>query len=163
MKYLKNGGLVLVVTDCYAYRYDYGKGKTVLRIKVKETDSSFAEIQSFFANVSDYEYYEGEDNEGILKTVYEQYGADLDIHYRRPADTVQPNGSVVSEDAYYDIEVLRDPSLDASVRMLQKENEALRVEVAALQETNSSLEAEITSAQIALVDLYETMIVAEVG
>ena len=161
MKYLKKGSVVLPVTECYAYRYDYGKGKTVLRVKIDASATTFAEVQEFFGEVSDFEQWDG--NMENLETVYTDYGADLDIHYKKPTDEIQPDGSVQTQSAFYEIEVLRDPSLDASIRMLQKENAALRAEVAALQETNSGLEAEITSAQIALVDLYETMIIAEVG
>lgn len=163
MRYLKKGEEILPVMECYAYRYDYGKGKTVLRVKCNGK-TGFSDIQQFFVATNDYEYYEGEDGQETLKTVYTRYGADVDIHYQKTAGEAQADNSFTNGTAYFDIEVLRDPSLEAILRELQQENSNLKNAVILLEQNNmelgkyaATLETDLTNAQIALVGLYEDM------
>ena len=163
MRYLKKGEEILPVMECYAYRYDYGKGKTVLRVKCNG-ETCFSDIQKFFEATNDYEYYEGNDGQETLKTIYTRYGADIDIHYQKTAGEAQADNSFVEGTAYFDIEVLRDPSLEAILREMQQENSHLKNALVSLEQNNlelgkyaATLEADLTNAQIALVGLYEDM------
>lgn len=149
MKFLKKGNSTLPVADLYPYRYDYGKGKTVLRIRCAY-EVAFADIQSFFAETADYEYYDGADGAEERKTVYTQYGADLDIHYKKPADTPEADDTVTHVDAYYDIEVMRDPAIEATVRALQAANAALTQQAAQLAADNEALAARADEAELIL-------------
>ncbi len=162
MKYLKKGETTLTVTDIYPFRYDYGKGKTVLRIKCAAS-VPFADIQSFFAETADYDYYDGEDGAETLKTIYTQYGADLDVHYKKTSGSANADGTVTASETYYDIEVLRDPSIEATVLSLQASNAALTQQVTQLTADNAALaaradaaESELTATQLALTEQYES-------
>ncbi len=162
MKYLKKGETTLTVTDIYPFRYDYGKGKTVLRIKCAAS-VPFADIQSFFAETADYDYYDGEDGAETLKTTYTQYGADLDVHYKKTSGSANADGTVTASETYYDIEVLRDPSIEATVLSLQASNAALTQQVTQLTADNAALaaradaaESELTATQLALTEQYES-------
>lgn len=152
MKYLKKGETIVSVLDIYAYRYDYGKGKTVLRLKVSDK-VNFSELQKFFSETADYEYYEGMDGFEELKTVYTRYGADLDIHYKRPADIPEVDDSVTHTDAYYDIEVMRDPNIEATVRYLQAANAALAQQASMLEAQNAALIARAEESDLLMADL----------
>ncbi|HIU66548.1 MAG TPA: hypothetical protein IAC64_03535 [Candidatus Caccomorpha excrementavium] len=63
---------------------------------------------------------------------------------------------------YYDIEVLRDPSIEATVLSLQASNAALTQQVTQLTADNAALaaradaaESELTATQLALTEQYE--------
>lgn len=156
MKYLKKGETILPVLDVYAYRYDYGKGKTVLRLKVSDK-VDFSELQKFFSETADYEYYDGQDGSEVLKTIYTRYGADLDIHYKRPADIPEADDSVTHTEASYDIEVMRDPEIEATVRSLQAANAALVQQAATLEAQNAVLIARAEEADLLMADLLYGM------
>lgn len=149
MKYLKKNDVTLQVADLYPFRYDYGKGKTVLRIRIPET-VSFSAIQNFFEATADYAYWEGEDGAEECKNIYTQYGADLDIHYKKPADTPEADDTVTHAEAYYDIEVMRDPAIEATVRTLQAANAALTQQAAQLSADNDALAARADEAELIL-------------
>lgn len=151
MKYLKKDDFILPVTELYAYRYDCGKGKTVLRIKCSAL-VSFEAIRSFFSGTADYDYYEGEDGAETKKCAYLQYGADLDIHYRQPLSEINADNSVSETEACYEIEVLRDPSIEASVHNLYIENAALKDQAERLKSENAFLSKRTDETELLLAD-----------
>lgn len=157
MNYLKKEEQMLEVTELYPYRYDYGKGKSVLRLQVP-SKVSFDTIQAFFSEVSDYDYYEND----CLKTVYTQYGADLDIHYKQPVSIVNVDDTVSQTQAYYDVEIMRDPSLEASIRILYKVNQELQASNQTLQMANQELEKNNQTVQLQLKTLETQKIESEV-
>ena len=167
MNYLKKGESILPVTDLYPYRYDFGKGKTVLRIKC-DGSIGFATIQSFFSETADYDYYEGEDGLETLMNTYTQYGADVDIHYTKNASNPNVDGTVTPSTSYYSIEVVRDPSIEATITTIQSNVSNLNTQVSALASTTDSLKTyaentgdELTATQLALVEQYESNIAME--
>lgn len=79
----------LIVEELYPFRYDYGKGKEVLRIKISEVNHSFEEIKDTLKNCKNtIEYY----IDGELKNEYENYSVDFNCQY---------------QDGIYSIEVTR--------------------------------------------------------
>lgn len=59
-KYIKVGenGSLISVEDCYSYIYDSGNGRTVLRIKIKDTNITVDEILKLFNNAINNPIYE---------------------------------------------------------------------------------------------------------
>lgn len=59
-KFIKIGvdGNIIPVEDCYAYTYDSGDGKTVLRIKIKDTEIDVSDVISLFNNIANNVIYE---------------------------------------------------------------------------------------------------------
>lgn len=50
------------VIDAYAYTYDAGVGKTVLRVKIKADEKSFEELETLFAEDTIIEEYEDKEH-----------------------------------------------------------------------------------------------------
>lgn len=71
----------LIVNELYPYRYDYGKGKEVLRIKIAEANHSFEEIKALdntgLEECPVIEYWE----ENEKKNDYSEYNADFSSNY----------------------------------------------------------------------------------
>lgn len=106
IKKIKFGENELEVSNLYPYRYDYGKGKEVLRIDISEEIASFEEIKKLDGNTEPIYYYESD----MLKQPYEDYSADFSCQYS--------NGT-------YSVEIKR---LDKTERLLRKLSEEVGVE-----------------------------------
>ncbi len=65
------------VTSLYPYRYDYGKGRTVLRIDIPEANITLEQLAELKANTGAVDYYEDD----ALKASYEGYTADFTYTY----------------------------------------------------------------------------------
>ncbi len=77
------------IESIYPYRYDYGKGKEVLRIQISENSHTFEEIKSVLKDCKYIiAYYEDE----ALKIEYENYSVDFNSQY---------------QDGVYNIEITR--------------------------------------------------------
>lgn len=77
MKKLKVGPYQLTVSNVYPYRYDYGKGKEVLRIEVLEEEHEFSELLILKNCTIDIEYIEDD----ITKNIYSNYSIDFSCQY----------------------------------------------------------------------------------
>lgn len=84
MKYIKIGSLeeIIAVKDIYAYTYDHGDGKTVLRIKIDADTKSFDELKSLLTNGN---------------AIYVNEERKVDYH---PTAEEQENGTPPPEDQY---------------------------------------------------------------
>lgn len=60
VKYIKVGesGRLITAKDCYNYTYDHGDGRTVLRVAIKDSDITVAEIIEIFNNPENNPIYE---------------------------------------------------------------------------------------------------------
>lgn len=71
----------LTVLELYPYRYDFGKGKEVLRIKIAETDHTFEDLKVLDNRGSEkcpvIEYWKDEEP----KVEYTEYNADFSANY----------------------------------------------------------------------------------
>lgn len=74
-------GKELIVEEFYPFRYDYGKGKEVLRIKIAEANHSFEEVKALdntsLEECPVIEYWEDE----AKKNDYTGYGVDFSSNY----------------------------------------------------------------------------------
>ena len=90
------------VESIYPYRYDYGKGKEVLRIEVLETNHSFDEVKVLENTDNDaIEYYEEEEK----KNEYTGYCKDFSCNY---------------QDGKYSIEITRLSEQDLKIEELER-------------------------------------------
>ena len=107
-KEIKIGEQKLTVTEAYAYRYDYGRGKEVLRIRVDREDHSYAEIEAMLeAPAGDIEYLE----DGETVVVYKGYERDFTCSYR---------------DGAFEAEITRTGELERRVAELEAELAAMK-------------------------------------
>lgn len=92
----------LIVEQVYPYRYDYGKGKEVLRIEVLESNHNFDEVKAL-SNEDIYviEYLEDEEK----KNEYTGYCKDFSCNY---------------VDGKYSIEITRVSESDLKIAELEK-------------------------------------------
>ena len=71
----------LTVLELYPYRYDFGKGKEVLRIKIAETDHAFSELKVLDNRGKEecpvIEYWKDDEP----KIEYQEYNADFSVNY----------------------------------------------------------------------------------
>lgn len=84
MKQLRIKETVLIIDNVYPFRYDYGKGREVLRIDILEKDHSFEEIKSVLKDCKDtISHYEqvDESEEYVLKNNYDNYSIDFNCQY----------------------------------------------------------------------------------
>ena len=102
MKKIKNGIKELVVEQLYPYRYDYGKGKEVLRIEILESNHKFDEVKVLEKTDNQViEYYEDEEK----KNEYTGYCKDFSCNY---------------QDGKYSIEILRLSETDRKIEQMQE-------------------------------------------
>ena len=106
IKKIKFGDSELVVSNLYPYRYDYGKGKEVLRIEILDSNASFDDIKKLDGNEDPIYYYEND----TLKLPYEGYVYDFSCQY---------------SEGKYSIELKR---MDKTERLVQKLSEKVGVE-----------------------------------
>lgn len=71
------------------------------------------------------------------------------------------DGTLVQSSAYYNIEVVRDPSIDASITAMQGSISDLTTQVNALSDFKDDTESELLTTQMALVEQYESSLVME--
>lgn len=92
----------LIVEEFYPFRYDYGKGKEVLRIKIAENNHSFEEVR-VLENTGNQtiEYYEDEEK----KNEYTGYCKDFSCNY---------------QDGKYSIEITRLSEQDRKIEELER-------------------------------------------
>lgn len=102
MKKLVIGSKELIVESVYPFRYDYGKGKEVLRIEVLESNYTFDEVK-VLSNTDNQviEYYEDEEK----KNEYIGYCKDFSCNYA---------------DSKYSIEITRESESDLKIAELEK-------------------------------------------
>lgn len=78
MNTLKVNNKELQIIQVYPYQYNYGEGKTVLRIRVSKDAHGYAELEQEFSNVTtDIEHYE----DAILVNKYTGYNRDFKCNY----------------------------------------------------------------------------------
>lgn len=77
LKEIVVGELKLAVHDCYAYIYDYGKGKEVLRLDILAINHEYEEIRKIENMKDDILYSEN----GIIMNIYKGYHADFSSKY----------------------------------------------------------------------------------
>ena len=106
IKKIKFGDNEIIVKSLYPYRYDYGKGKEVLKITISEDDASFDDIKKLKGFEDPIYYYEADN----LKQPYEYYSVDFSCQYS--------NGE-------YSVELTR---LSETDRLLRKMQDQLGVE-----------------------------------
>lgn len=99
---LRVGDLELELRSIYPYRYDYGKGREVLRLEVDADKHNFSEILKLKDNRTDMEHIEG----GVLKNVYQGYYTDFSCQY---------------SNSTYSVEITRCGDLEAKIRDLEKQ------------------------------------------
>lgn len=85
VKKIKFGDSEIIVKQAYPYRYDYGKGKQVLRIEILEENISLAQLEALKANGDAVEYY----IDDALKARYEGYTADFSYGYANATYSVE--------------------------------------------------------------------------
>lgn len=105
IKKIKFNDTEIIVSNIYPYRYDYGKGKEVLRIEISEENATFDDIKKL-EGIETFYYYEND----LLKQPYENYSADFSCQFS--------NGK-------YSVELKR---LDKTERLVQKLSEQVGVE-----------------------------------
>lgn len=92
----------LTVEQVYPYRYDYGKGKEVLRIEVLESNHNFDEVKALYnADNHVIEYLEDD----VKKNEYIGYCKDFSCNYA---------------DEKYSIEITRVSESDLKIAELEK-------------------------------------------
>lgn len=158
MYYLKKGESTLPITDVHTYRAD--NGKNILSVNC-DSSVGFSTIQDFFSEIANYDYYAGEDGQEELITTYTQYGIDVEIHYIKAGSSYSDDGTLIQSSAYYNIEVVRDPSIDASITAIQGSISNLTTQINALSDFKDDTESELLTTQMALVEQYESSLVME--
>ena len=106
IKKIKFGDTELVISNINPYRYEYGKGKEVLRIEILDSNASFDDIKKLDGNEDPIYYYEND----TLKLPYEGYVYDFSCQY---------------SEGKYSIELKR---MDKTERLVQKLSEKVGVE-----------------------------------
>lgn len=102
------GNRELICNDIYPYRYDYGKGKEVLRISIIESNHTFDDIRSILKDCPyEIEYYIDDE----LKNVYEHYSRDFNCSYK---------------DGIYSVEITRIDELERRMKHLESANKLLQ-------------------------------------
>lgn len=102
MKKLIIGSKELIVESVYPFRYDYGKGKEVLRIEVLEINHNFDEVKVLEnADNQVIDYWEDEEK----KNEYTGYCKDFSCNY---------------QDGKYSIEITRLSETDRKIEQLQE-------------------------------------------
>ena len=89
------------------------------------------------------------------------YGIDVEIHYIKAGASYNDDGTLVQSSAYYNIEVVRDPSIDASITAMQGSISNLTTQINALSDFKDDTESELLTTQMALVEQYESSLVME--
>ena len=108
-KEIKVGSKTIKVTESYPFRYDYGKGNEVLRIKVAKSDHGYTDIETALCNNSqDISYLE----DTQVVNVYKGYTQDFTCLYR---------------DGTYEVELTRKSALELRVDELQAEINAMKL------------------------------------
>ncbi len=86
MKQLKIGTTILTIEEVYPFRYDYGKGKQVLRISVLDANHDFDSLKALLKDcTSDIEYLE----DGVSKTIYTDYSLDFNSQYNNGTHSIE--------------------------------------------------------------------------
>lgn len=132
MKKIIIGKVELTVEDCYAYRYDLGKGKEVLRIKILEENHSHDEIVAL-KNPDNLaiEYWVDDEK----KNDYEGYSADFSSNY------IRENGRYL-----YSIEITRKSRTELELERLKSRfEEESKVNKLAITELSDILLATVSS------------------
>lgn len=102
MKKLVIGSKELIVESVYPFRYEYGKGKEVLRIEILEKNHTFSEVKILNnADNQAIEYYEDEEK----KNEYTGYCKDFSCNY---------------QDGKYSIEITRLSEQDRKIEELER-------------------------------------------
>lgn len=97
------------VIDAYAFIYDYGHGKTVLRIRVKTDVKSFEELEALFEDgpvVNMYEDSTEETNQYVHANVFENFCKDYSCEYN-------------SEEETFDIEITKKTDTELAIEANQ--------------------------------------------
>lgn len=98
---IKIGKTTLKVENAYAYIYNYGEGKEVLRLEILRENHGYAEIEAALENpAADIEYFENDE----LVTVYKGYNRDFKCNYA---------------DGRYSVEITRVSELELRVEELE--------------------------------------------
>lgn len=100
-KQLKIGSKIINVEQVYPFRYDYGKGKEVLRIDVLDTIHSFEDLLILKDCTTDIGYIEDD----VLKITYYNYSMDFNCLYN--------NGK-------FNIEITRKSDETIRIELLEK-------------------------------------------
>lgn len=102
VKQIKINEIKLTVEQLYPFRYDYGKGKEVLRVDVLESNHSFDEVK-VLSNSDNHviEYFEDD----VKKNEYTGYCKDFSSNY---------------QDGKYSIEITRLSEQDRKIEELEK-------------------------------------------
>lgn len=97
------GEQVLTVQEIYPYRYNYGEGKEVIRIKIARADHGYSTIEAALEEpAGDIQYME----DGETVNVYKGYTRDFKCSYQ---------GGV------YDVELTRVSALELKVEELESQ------------------------------------------
>jgi|GEM_PF-6732418 len=101
-KQIKINETTLTVEQLYPFRYDYGKGKEVLRVDVLESNHSFDEVK-VLSNSDNHviEYFEDD----VKKNEYTGYCRDFSCNY---------------QDGKYSIEITRLSEQDRKIEELER-------------------------------------------
>lgn len=92
----------IVVENVYPFRYDYGKGKEVLRIEILESNHNFDEVKVLVnEDNKNIEYWE----DGEKKNEYSGYCKDFSCNY---------------QEGKYSIEITRMSETDLKIAELEK-------------------------------------------
>ena len=98
---IKVGNTTLTIDNAYAYIYNYGEGKEVLRLEILREHHGYAEIEAALENpAADIEYYEN----GELITIFKGYNRDFKCNYA---------------DGRYSVEITRQTELELRVAELE--------------------------------------------
>lgn len=103
MKQIQIGENLLTVTEAYPYRYEYGEGKEVLRLKIEREAHGYTDIEAILEYPSgDIVYLE----DGQEVNVYKGYYRDFRCSY---------------QEGLYEIEIARISSLELEVKTLKEQ------------------------------------------
>ena len=107
-KQIRIGETTLNVENAYAYIYNYGEGKEVLRLEILRENHGYGEIEAALEHpAANIEYYEG----GELITIFKGYNRDFKCNYA---------------DGRYSIEITRISALELKVQELEAKVAALQ-------------------------------------
>lgn len=100
----------LIVEEFYPFRYDYGKGKEVLRIKIAESNHTFDEVKALdnsgLEECPVIEYWE----DGMKKNDYTGYNVDFSSNY------LDENGTKI-----FSIEITRQGSTEVKLARVESD------------------------------------------
>lgn len=118
----------LIVLELYPYRYDFGRGKEVLRIKIAETDHTFEDIKVLDNRSKEkcpvIEHWQDDE----LKVEYQGYNADFSVNYL-----------VENDINIFSIEITRQGSTEVKLSVVENDVVATNMTVADLSLTVSAL------------------------